>query len=77
MTVADSFLLWDRQARSYLDLDAIALNPGIIDTEMLQSTMGASSADFPTAAAWAEQVGPFLEELGPRHNGKALTASQS
>jgi NAD(P)-dependent dehydrogenase (short-subunit alcohol dehydrogenase family) len=55
-------------------LAAVALNPGIIDTEMLQSTFGDSSSDFPDPAAWAEKAVPFLEKLGPRDNGKALTA---
>lgn len=58
-------------------LAAVALNPGIIDTEMLQSTFGDSSSDFPTPAAWAEKAVPFLEKLGPRDNGKALTAPQA
>lgn len=57
-------------------LTAVALNPGIIDTEMLQSTFGPSSADFPDPATWAEKAVPFLENLGPRDNGKALTAPQ-
>lgn len=55
-------------------LAAVALNPGIIDTEMLQSTFGPSSSDFPTPAAWAGKAVPFLEKIGPRDNGKALTA---
>jgi NAD(P)-dependent dehydrogenase (short-subunit alcohol dehydrogenase family) len=55
-------------------LATVALNPGIIDTEMLQSTFGASSTDFPAPAAWAEKAVPFLEKPGPRDNGKALTA---
>jgi len=55
-------------------LAAVALNPGIIDTEMLQTTFGASSSDFPDPATWAEKAVPFLENLGPRDNGKALTA---
>ncbi len=57
-------------------LAAIALNPGIIDTEMLQSTFGGSSSDFPAPATWVEKAVPFLEKLGPRDNGKALTAPQ-
>lgn len=57
-------------------LAAVALNPGIIDTDMLQSTFGGSSSDFPPPAAWAEKAVPFLEKLGPRDNGKALTAPQ-
>ncbi len=55
-------------------LAAVALNPGIIDTEMLQSTLGSSSADFQDPATWAERAVPFLEKLGRRDNGKALTA---
>lgn len=57
-------------------LAAVALNPGIIDTEMLQSTFGASSSDFPDPARWAEKAVPYIEKLGPRDNGKALTAPQ-
>ncbi len=55
-------------------LAAVALNPGIIDTEMLQSTFGSSSSDFPDPATWADKAVPFLEKIGPRDNGKALTA---
>ncbi|RYD32997.1 MAG: SDR family oxidoreductase, partial [Verrucomicrobiaceae bacterium] len=58
-------------------LAAVALNPGIIDTEMLQSTFGESSSDFPDPATWAEKAVPFLEQLGARDNGKALTAPQA
>lgn len=53
---------------------AIALNPGIINTEMLQSCFGASASAYPTAAAWAKTAVPYLLSLGPRHNGQALTA---
>lgn len=55
-------------------LAAVALNPGIIDTEMLQSCFGEASADFPDPATWAVKAVPFLEKLGPSDNGKALTA---
>ena len=58
-------------------LAAVALNPGIIDTEMLQSSFGEASSDFPDPATWAVKVVPFLEKLGPRDNGKALTAPQA
>jgi NAD(P)-dependent dehydrogenase (short-subunit alcohol dehydrogenase family) len=57
-------------------LAAVALNPGIIHTEMLQSTFGASASGFPAPEAWAEKAVPFLEKLGARDNGKALTAPQ-
>ena len=55
-------------------LAAIALDPGVIDTEMLQSCFGDSSADFPSPAEWAATAVPFLEKLGPKDNGQALTA---
>lgn len=55
-------------------LAAVALNPGIIDTDMLRSTFGESSSEFPDPATWAIKAVPFLEKLGPRDNGKALTA---
>jgi NAD(P)-dependent dehydrogenase (short-subunit alcohol dehydrogenase family) len=53
---------------------AIPLNPGVINTEMLQSCFGASASGYPTADAWASRAVPFLLELGPRHNGQSLTA---
>lgn len=53
---------------------AVPLNPGIIDTDMLRSTFGGGAGNFPTAAAWAEKAVPFLEKLGPRDNGRPLTA---
>ena len=31
----------------------VALNPGIIDTEMLRSCFGESAASYPDAAEWA------------------------
>jgi NAD(P)-dependent dehydrogenase (short-subunit alcohol dehydrogenase family) len=54
---------------------AIALNPGIINTEMLQSCFGGSANSFPTADEWARTAVPFLLQLGPRDNGRPLTAS--
>ena len=53
---------------------AIPLNPGIINTEMLQSCFGAGAAQFPNPEKWAKKVVPFLLELGPHDNGRPLTA---
>ncbi len=55
-------------------LAAIALNPGIIDTDMLRSSFGPSAAHYPDPADWAEKAVPFLENLGPRDSGRPLTA---
>ena len=51
---------------------AAPLNPGIINTEMLQSCFGASAAGYPTPARWAKTAVPFLLNLGPADNGKQL-----
>lgn len=55
-------------------LAAVALNPGIIDTDMLRSCFGNGAAGFPAPIAWAETAVPFLLRLGARDNGGALTA---
>jgi NAD(P)-dependent dehydrogenase (short-subunit alcohol dehydrogenase family) len=55
-------------------LAAVALNPGIIDTEMLRSCFGGSASGYPSPAAWAESAVRFLLKLGPGENGKPLTA---
>jgi NAD(P)-dependent dehydrogenase (short-subunit alcohol dehydrogenase family) len=54
---------------------AVALNPGIINTDMLQSCFGDSASAYPSAEQWARKAVPFLLELGPRHNGQSLTVS--
>ena len=55
-------------------LAAVALNPGIIDTDMLRLTLGGGASGYPGAADWAVKAVPFLEKLGLTDNGKALTA---
>ena len=55
------------------EMAAVALNPGIINTEMLQSCFGGSASAYPSADQWAKTAVPFLLELGPRHHGRSLT----
>jgi NAD(P)-dependent dehydrogenase (short-subunit alcohol dehydrogenase family) len=55
-------------------LAAIPFNPGIINTEMLRSCFGGSASGYPSAEDWARSAVPFLLQLGPRDNGKQLTA---
>ena len=57
-------------------LTAVALNPGVIDTDMLRSTFGPNASDYPDPAHWAVKAVPFLEKIGPSDNGKALTVPQ-
>jgi NAD(P)-dependent dehydrogenase (short-subunit alcohol dehydrogenase family) len=52
----------------------VALNPGIIDTDMLRSCFGDSAASYPNAEAWATRAIPFLEGLGASNNGQSLTS---
>jgi NAD(P)-dependent dehydrogenase (short-subunit alcohol dehydrogenase family) len=54
-------------------LAAIALNPGIVNTDMLQSCFGRSASKFPDAEEWSRVAAPFLLKLGSRDNGEALT----
>lgn len=51
---------------------AVAVNPGIIDTEMLRSCFGESAGSYPEPAEWVKRAGPFLVKLGPRDNGLSL-----
>jgi len=56
------------------DLAAVSFNPGIINTEMLQSCFSGSASAYPTAGEWAKSAVPFLLKLGPADNGRQLTA---
>lgn len=53
---------------------AVPLNPGIINTELLQSCFGSHASHYPTAEEWAETAVPFLLGLSARDNGRSLTA---
>jgi NAD(P)-dependent dehydrogenase (short-subunit alcohol dehydrogenase family) len=52
---------------------AVPLNPGIINTDMLQSCFSGSASGYPSAATWAKTAVPFLLNLTPRDNGKQLS----
>lgn len=54
-------------------LAAVAVNPGVIHTELLESYYGQSAKSYPGPEKWAERAAPFLLSLGPEHNGKSLT----
>lgn len=54
---------------------AVPLNPGVINTDMLQSCFGSSAAGYPTADEWAKSAVPFLLKLAPKDNGRPLTVS--
>jgi NAD(P)-dependent dehydrogenase (short-subunit alcohol dehydrogenase family) len=53
-------------------LAAVALNPGIIDTEMLRSCFGGSASAYVKPAEWAKRAGPFVLGLSAKDNGRSL-----
>ena len=54
-------------------LAAVALNPGVVHTAMLESCYGQSAKSYPGPERWAERAAPFLLALGPKDNGRSLT----
>jgi NAD(P)-dependent dehydrogenase (short-subunit alcohol dehydrogenase family) len=54
-------------------LAAIALNPGIIHTDMLDTCFGKSASSYVSPERWAKKAVPFLLKLRDRDNGAALT----
>ncbi len=52
---------------------AVPLNPGVINTDMLQICFGTSAAGYPKAAEWAQRAAPFILTLGPKDNGQSLS----
>jgi len=52
---------------------AIPLNPGIINTDMLQSCYGEAANNHDDATQWATRAVPYILEIGPRDNGKSLS----
>ena len=55
-------------------LAAVPLNPGVIDTDMLRTAWGEGAGDYRTAEAWGRTAAPFILGLGPKDNGRPLSA---
>lgn len=53
-------------------LAAIAFNPGVIHTDMLDSCMGATASSFPTPQTWAARAVPYLLSLDVADNGRSV-----
>jgi NAD(P)-dependent dehydrogenase (short-subunit alcohol dehydrogenase family) len=53
-------------------LVTVALNPGIINTDMLKSCFGDSAASYPSPSQWARIAVPFLLGIGPAEHGKQV-----
>jgi NAD(P)-dependent dehydrogenase (short-subunit alcohol dehydrogenase family) len=54
-------------------LAAVALNPGVIHTEMLASCFGESASDYLDPEDWIKIAGPFILNISPRDNGCQLS----
>ena len=54
---------------------AVPLNPGIINTDMLQSCFGASAEHYPDAERWGQFAVPYILSIGPEHNGEPLSVT--
>ncbi|MBE9138354.1 SDR family oxidoreductase [Nodosilinea sp. LEGE 07088] len=52
---------------------AVALNPGIIHTDMLVTCYGDDAAAYTPIATWAKAAVPYILSLHPGDNGRALT----
>lgn len=54
-------------------MSCIPLNPGVINTEMLQLCWGDEAGAYPSPEVWARRAVPFILSLGPRYNGQSLS----
>ncbi len=51
----------------------VALNPGIINTQMLQTCWGEQAQSFPSPEQWSQKAVPYILKLTARNNGQSLT----
>lgn len=52
---------------------AVALNPGVINTQMLQSCFGKGALSYPLPTSWARNAVPYILQIGAKDNGSSLT----
>lgn len=50
---------------------AVALNPGVIATDMLAQVFGAAAASYPSPSAWGKRAVPFILGLKASDNGSS------
>ena len=56
------------------DMVSVALNPGVIDTDMLRSCWSEHAGMYEKPESWAERAAPFILNINPKDNGASLTA---
>lgn len=52
---------------------AVALSPGVINTEMLQSCFQDGAESYPSPEEWAKKAVPYLLSLTSRENGQSVS----
>jgi len=55
---------------------AVPLNPGIINTEMLQSCFGPAAGHYPDAEEWSRFAAPYILSIRPSQNGQPLSVTR-
>ena len=55
-------------------MGCIALNPGVIDTDMLRKCWGKGAELYQKPRDWAKLAVPFIENLSYQDNGKQMSA---
>ena len=53
---------------------SVALNPGVIDTDMLRSCWSKNAGVYEKPETWAKRAAPFILNINPKDNGASLTA---
>ena len=53
----------------------VALNPGIINTEMLRKCWAEGAAAYQSPEEWAKVAIPLIERINSNDNGKQMTVT--
>ena len=53
---------------------SVALNPGVIDTDMLRSCWSDNAGTYEKPERWAKRAAPFILNINQKDNGASLTA---
>lgn len=56
-------------------MSAVALNPGIIDTDMLRHAWAEGASRYQKPDSWAKRAAPFMLGISAKDNGRPLTVS--
>lgn len=55
------------------DITTVALNPGVINTDMLRRCWGEGAAQFPDADAWAERAAVWFQDVPRTLHGQSVS----